>query len=150
MLALQERRRRLQRRHPAVGDPQLGSRARRPAAQPGRRSAYIVALPTYAATAWYHNRLTDRPADLAAFLDQVETFATTDYAQALSKGNDLPAAERQAVAEKLSAFTGLPVAYLLKTNLRIDYGAFQKELLAGETLTTGTLDTRFSGATSIP
>ena len=121
-----------------------------PELNPGVDLPYIVSLPTYAATAWYHNRVTDRPADLRSFLDQVETFATTDYAQALLKGNDLPAAERQAVAEKLSAFTGLPVAYLLKTNLRIEYGAFQKELLAGETLTTGTLDTRFSGATLDP
>jgi carboxypeptidase C (cathepsin A) len=38
------------------------------------------------------------------------------------------------------------VPYLLKTNLRIEYGAFQKELLAEQGLTTGTLDTRFVGA----
>ena len=42
------------------------------------------------------------------------------------------------------------MAYLLKTNLRIEYGAFQKELLADAELTTGTLDTRFVGATLDP
>ena len=52
--------------------------------------------------------------------------------------------------EQLSAYTGLSVPYLLKTNLRIEYGAFQKELLADQEQTTGTLDTRFVGATLDP
>lgn len=121
-----------------------------PQVNPGIDMPYIVALPTYAATAWYHNRIANRPADLKSYLAQVETFATTDYASALLKGNDLPADERQRIAERLSAFTGLPVAYLLKTNLRIEYGAFQKELLADQEATTGTLDTRFVGATLDP
>ena len=70
--------------------------------------------------------------------------------QALIQGNDLPDAERQRIAQQLSAYTGLSVPYLLKTNLRIEYGAFQKELLADQGLTTGTLDTRFVGATLDP
>jgi carboxypeptidase C (cathepsin A) len=122
-------------------DPQLN---------PGNDLSYVVALPTYAATAWYHNRVANRPADLQSFLAQVETFATTDYALALMKGNELPDAERQRIAQQLSAYTGLSVAYLLKTNLRIEYGAFQKELLADQSATTGTLDTRFVGATLDP
>jgi carboxypeptidase C (cathepsin A) len=92
----------------------------------------------------------NRPADLRAFLDRVEAFATGDYAQALLKGNNLPDAERQRIAQQLSAYTGLSVPYLLKSNLRIEYGAFQKELLGGKALTTGTLDTRFVGATLDP
>jgi carboxypeptidase C (cathepsin A) len=91
-------------------DPQLN---------PGIDMPYIVALPTYAATAWYFDKVPNRPADLKAFLAQVENFATTDYAQALIKGDALSDPERQRVAERLSAFTGLSVAYLLKTNLRI-------------------------------
>ena len=122
-------------------DPQLN---------PGIDLSYVVALPTYAATAWYHNRVANRPADLQSFLAQVETFATTDYALALMKGNELPDAERQRIAQQLSAYTGLSVAYLLKTNLRIEYGAFQKELLADQSATTATLDTRFVGATLDP
>ena len=122
-------------------DPQLN---------PGIDTPYIVALPTYAATAWYFNRVANKPADLRAFLNQVEAFATGDYAAALMKGDALPADERRRVAEQLSAYTGLPVAYLLKTNLRIEYGAFQKELMADQEMTTGTLDTRFVGATLDP
>ena len=111
---------------------------------------YVVALPSYAATAWYHHRLPDPPQDLRTLLGQVEHFATTDYALALTRGNGLSSTQRQAIAEKLHAYTGLPVAYLLKANLRIEYGAFQKELLGDQDLTTGTLDTRFTGPTIDP
>ena len=121
-----------------------------PQVNPGVDLPYVVSLPTYAATAWYHNRVASRPADLQTFLAQVEAFATGEYALALMKGNDLPDAERQRVAQQLSGFTGLSVPYLLKTNLRIEYGAFQKELLAGQDATVGTLDTRFVGATIDP
>ena len=111
---------------------------------------YVVALPTYAATAWYHHKLPNQPQDLLPFIHQVEHFATTDYALALMRGNSLAPAQRQAIAEKLHAYTGLPTSYLLKANLRIEYGAFQKELLADEDLTTGTPDTRFTGPTLDP
>jgi carboxypeptidase C (cathepsin A) len=122
-------------------DPQLN---------PGIDTPYIVALPTYAATAWYFNKVHNRPADLRAFLSEVEQFATTDYAHALSKGNTLSEPERQRIAAQLAAYTGLSVPYLLKSDLRIEYGAFQKELFGNEQLTTGTLDTRFVGATLDP
>ena len=110
---------------------------------------YVVALPTYAATAWYHNRIQRPGGSLQDFLAEVERFATTDYLSALVKGNDLSADERQRMAERLSAYTGLSVAYLLKTDLRIAYGAFQRELLGAGQI-TGTLDTRYTGAAVDP
>ena len=119
-------------------DPQLN---------PSIDEPYMVTLPTYAATAWYHKKLPTMPAALAPFLAEVEKFATTDYALALLQGNALSESQRQAIAAKLHEYTGLSVAYLLKTNLRIQYGAFQKELFGDEALTTGTLDTRFTGPT---
>jgi carboxypeptidase C (cathepsin A) len=121
-----------------------------PELNPGIDMPYVVALPTYAATAWYFDKVPNRPADLQAFLAGVEQFATTDYMAALLKGDALPDAEKQRIAQQLSAYTGLPVPYLLKTNLRIEYGAFQKELFGDQALTTGTLDTRFVGATLDP
>jgi carboxypeptidase C (cathepsin A) len=121
-----------------------------PQINPGIDMPYVVSLPTYAATAWHFNKVANRPADLRAFLAEVEQFATGDYANALIQGNDLPDGERQRIAQRLSAYTGLSVAYLLKTNLRIEYGAFQKELLGEQGLTTGTLDTRYVGATLDP
>jgi len=122
-------------------DPQLN---------PGIDMPYVVALPTYAATAWYFNKVPNRHPDLRAFLTEVENFATGEYEQALLKGNELTPAERQRIAQRLAAYTGLSISYLLKSNLRVEYGAFQKELLADRELTTGTLDTRFLGATLDP
>jgi carboxypeptidase C (cathepsin A) len=117
-----------------------------PEFNPGTDEAYIVTLPTFAATAWYHNRLPgDKPADLEAFLRQVETFANGDYAQALQAGAELDPARREAVAEQLAKYTGLPVAYILRADLRVNGGMFEKNLQDAEGLTTGRLDSRFSG-----
>jgi carboxypeptidase C (cathepsin A) len=122
-----------------------------PEFNPGVDQGYITALPTYAATAWYHNKLPGtRPADLEGFLHQVEQFATGDYAQALQAGSELDPARRQAIAEKLAAYTGLPAAYILKADLRVTGGMFEKELLGADDRTTGRLDTRFSGPSIDP
>ncbi|MBE7218670.1 MAG: peptidase S10 [Caulobacteraceae bacterium] len=117
-----------------------------PQFNPGTDQAYIVALPTYAATAWYHNRLQGgRPADLKAYLAEVQRFATGEYAQALQAGSELDAATRQRVAERFARYTGLPVAYVLKADLRVNGGMFEKMLQDAYGVTTGRLDTRFSG-----
>jgi carboxypeptidase C (cathepsin A) len=108
--------------------------------------AYVAALPTYAATAWYHNRLPGgRPAQLEPFLADVERFATGDYAAALIKGNDLPEAERKAIAEKLAGYSGLMTDYWLRANLRVNVGQFNRNLLDATGQTVGRLDTRFAG-----
>ena len=117
-----------------------------PQFNPGTDQAYIAALPTYAATAWYHNLLPGgRPGELEPFLKQVEAFASGDYALALQAGADLDPARKQAIAEQYAKFTGLPVAYVLKADLRVDGGMFEKTLQDQDGLTTGRLDTRFSG-----
>ena len=122
-----------------------------PESNPGIDQSYIAALPTYAATAWYHNRLNgQRPADLQAFLNEVEQFATTDYAVALQAGAALDPQRRQAIAERLSGYTGLPAEYILRANLRISGGEFEKTLQDPQGLTTGRLDTRFAGPTMDP
>ncbi|HWA04502.1 MAG TPA: hypothetical protein VG819_13355 [Rhizomicrobium sp.] len=123
----------------------------RPEFNPGVNLPYQLALPTYAATAWYHNKLPGKkPQDLAKFVQSVERFAMGEYAQALSAGAGLSKARRIAVANRLHAFTGLPVWYILKANLRIDGGEFEKTLQDDMGLTTGRLDTRFSGVTLDP
>lgn len=117
----------------------------RPTGNPGVDLPYQTVLPTYAATAWYHHKLPGEHADLPAFLTEVENFAMGDYGRALAAGSDLPAAERAAIAEKLHEYTGLPVDYILKADLRIDGGEFRQTLQSGDGMTTGRLDTRFAG-----
>ena len=122
-----------------------------PELNPGTDEAYVVTLPTYAATAWYHNRLAGgRPAELEPYLAEVEQFANGEYASALQAGSELDPARKEAVAEKLARYTGLPVGYVLKANLRIDGGEFEKTLQDADGLTTGRLDTRFSGPSMDP
>ncbi len=106
---------------------------------------YELYLPTMAATAWYHDKLPQKPADLPAFLQQVRSFALGDYAHALSQGDNLSKAESQAIAQQLHDYTGLPVKYILDAKLRITPERFEKELLRGEARTTGRLDARFMG-----
>jgi carboxypeptidase C (cathepsin A) len=117
---------------------------------PGIDVPYILALPTFAATAYYHKRLPAQPAALEPFLAEVEQFAVSDYASALAQGTQLPEATRQAIAEKLHQYTGLPVAYVLKADLRVNVGQFNHNLQGNEDLTTGRLDSRFSGPTIDP
>jgi len=117
-----------------------------PEANPGAEVPYELALPTYAATAWYHHKLgSDAPQDLDALVAEVEHFALTDYAVALQQGSSLSAADRDAMAAKLHKYTGLPVDYIKKARLRITGGEFEKELQDGQDTTTGRIDTRFAG-----
>jgi carboxypeptidase C (cathepsin A) len=113
---------------------------------PGNVEGYVTQLPTYAATAWYHNRISGgRPPALEPFLKEAEHFATTEYASALAQGNEIDPTLKQQIAEKLAHYTGLPSAYILKGDLRIDGPTFSKQLQDEAGLTTGRLDTRFSG-----
>ena len=117
-----------------------------PSFNPGVDTAYITALPTMAATAWYHQRLPGtRPAELEPFLKEVEQFAISDYAAALQQGGRLDPAARQKIAERLSGYLGIPVDYLLKSDLRISGGQFSQQLQLPGGLTTGRIDTRYSG-----
>ncbi len=119
-------------------------------ARPGMDLPYELALPTYAATAWYHKKLPNQPATLEPFLKEVEDFALGEYMHALAEGNNLGDAEKQQVAEKLHDYTGLPVAYLMKANLRVNGGEFEKTLEDEADMTTGRYDTRFLGPTLDP
>ena len=121
-----------------------------PGANPGVDLPYVLGLPTYAATAFYHKKLPTQPAALEPFLAEVEQFTMGPYAHALALGTDVGADEKQQVAGKLHEYTGLPVAYLLKANLRVTGPEFEKTLQDDSDVTTGRLDTRFSGPTLNP
>lgn len=113
---------------------------------PGNELPYILFLPTYAATAWYHQRLD--PAlqqNLRATLDEVEAFALGEYALALLKGALLSPEERAEIVRKLARYTGLSSEYIEASHLRIKDNRFVKELLREARRTVGRLDSRFQG-----
>ncbi len=114
---------------------------------PGDDRPYIYYLPSYAAVAWYHKVLKNQPVDLPTFIEEARQYAQGEYASALFKGAKLTAAEKAAVARKLSYFTGLSEDYLLKANLRVTLAQFNVELQRSRGLTTGRIDARFSGYT---
>jgi len=112
----------------------------------GNDLPFLLFLPTYAATALYHNKVTLAAGeDRKTFLAAVEAFALREYALALLQGDRLPAAERQQIVQQLAAYTGLTPTYIEETNLRIEIHRFVKELLRNERRTVGRLDTRFQG-----
>jgi carboxypeptidase C (cathepsin A) len=107
----------------------------------------VLFLPTYAATAWYHQQL---PADLQAkplkaVLAEVEQWTGTDYVLALLKGDALQGAERVAIVQKLARYTGLSETVIEQSNLRIDIQRFCKELMRDDKRTVGRLDSRYIG-----
>ena len=112
---------------------------------PGDDISYLVHFPTYASTAWYHNRVKDKGENLESFLNNVRSFTEEDYASALLKGDKLTAAEKAVIAQKLEDFSGLSKDYWLKADLRVTNGEFFQELFRKEGLTVGRLDSRFTG-----
>jgi carboxypeptidase C (cathepsin A) len=107
-------------------------------------TSYLTYLPSMAATAWYHKK-TGQGKSLESFIEESRIFTYDTYAAALYKGSLLSEAEKNKIAEKLSYFTGLDKAYIIKSNLRILMNRFRKELLADQGLAIGQLDGRYMG-----
>jgi carboxypeptidase C (cathepsin A) len=114
---------------------------------PQNNDPYVQFLPSYAASAWYHQKL---PANLqsktlAEVVDAARTFAGSNYVLALARGDQVPAAEKQQLADTLSRFTGLPASDILLWKLKIRDELFFTHLLRPEGKVLGRLDARFSG-----
>lgn len=112
---------------------------------PGFDQEFIRYIPSYAATAWYHHKIANPPADVATIVQQAREWAAGPYTAALAQGSSLDPATRQQIAQQMSALTGLPVQYILDSNLRVDLQRFRKELLRDQRLTVGRYDSRYTG-----
>lgn len=111
----------------------------------GNDVPYPLGLPTFAATSWYHKKLDPKYNSLSSLLQEVQQFATTEYAAALIKGDRLPEAERASVIDRLHDYTGLSRDYLDQVNLRLSVGRYNKELMRKDKKTVGRLDSRITG-----
>ena len=107
--------------------------------------SYELYLPSYAAVAWYHNKLPNKPADLPAFLKRARQFALGEYADALQVGDSISTSQEAAVIQKLHDFTGLSKTYLKDAKLRVSPARFMKQLLRNEARTIGRYDARYEG-----
>ena len=113
----------------------------------GNEMPYIMFLPGYTATAWYHKKL---PADmqqrsLKDVVQMARDYAANEYLLTLMKGDRLTQPETTATVQKLHSFTGLSEDFIRRSNLRISDSRFFKELLRDSGKTTGRLDSRFTG-----
>src|SRR3954469_10867747 len=113
--------------------------------QPGLDRDFINYLPSYAATAWYHHKMANPPATVEQAAAQARAFAQGPYASALEKGQTISPQERDAVAQQMSALTGLSPDFIERANLRVDLSRFRKELLRNERETLGRYDSRYTG-----
>src|SRR5579859_6457580 len=94
----------------------------------GNDLPYVLYLPTYTATAWYHKKLSaELQGDLRQTLHEVEKFALSDYTLALMKGNKLGADKTKEIAGKLARYTGLSEDYIVRSNLRVPIFRFARE-----------------------
>ena len=112
---------------------------------PGSDALFIGNLPSYAAIAWHYEKISHKGKDEKAFLDEVRAFARGPYAEALAQGQNLPQAQVDAIAAKLSSYTGLSAAYIKEANLRVSPARFRKELLRDRREIVGRYDARFEG-----
>ncbi|MFZ1749325.1 MAG: peptidase S10 [Saprospiraceae bacterium] len=111
----------------------------------GNDLPYMLFLPTYSASAWYHKKLNPQFDELESLMTEVRKFAFGEYSNALTLGDKLSASDKNLIAEKLSIYTGLSKQFVLGTNLRINIQQFCKELRRSDGLTIGRLDSRFTG-----
>ncbi len=108
---------------------------------------YMLYVPTYCATAYYHNKLDDelQNRDFRELLHEVEQWSEEVYSVALAKGDRLSEEDTDTIAEQLSKYTGLSKRFILGADLRINIMSFCKELVRDEKRAVGRLDSRFVG-----
>jgi carboxypeptidase C (cathepsin A) len=107
---------------------------------------YILLIPSFTMIAGYHKKLPpDLLQDMAKARQESEQWASTEYAQALAKGDALSPAERQRVISQMARYTGLSTQLIDDANLRVDVPKFTHNLLLDQKLRVGRLDGRFTG-----
>jgi carboxypeptidase C (cathepsin A) len=113
----------------------------------GNDLPYVLYLPSYSATAWFHKKLPSdlQQQDLEKTLNEARRWAGTEYAAALAQGDAISPDLRRSIVEHLARYTGLSAEYIENANLRIEAGEFRKELLRHEKRSVGRLDSRFKG-----
>ncbi|HBB26584.1 MAG TPA: peptidase S10, partial [Bacteroidetes bacterium] len=116
----------------------------------GNDLPFATFLPTYAASAWYHKKLAPEMQSLKLedVVSRAREFAMGDYTLALMKGSAMSDAERSAIIEKISRFTGLSREYIDKADLRPVIFRFCQELLRDKGLVIGRFDSRYTGTIS--
>jgi carboxypeptidase C (cathepsin A) len=118
----------------------------------GNDLPHILYLPSYAATAWYHKKLSKelQAKPVEEVLEEAEAFATGEYNQALLLGSALKDEQRSKVVKQMARLTGLSEAFVEASNLRVPLYRYAAELLRKERKVLGRFDSRFTSLVQDP
>lgn len=119
---------------------------------PGNDLPYAMFLPGYAASAWYHKKAASdlQSKSLNDVLQDAEAFVENEYLTALYQGDRLSAARKQELADKLSAYLGLPANYVRQLDDRVPDSLFFTHLLNESNRVIGRFDSRYTGVRANP
>lgn len=104
---------------------------------------FLNNLPTMAAAAWVHHRLSGE-LTLDQAVEAARKFAQSDYLAALYAGNRVSAEEQQRLASRLAELTAVPREAWLAANLRIGLREFSELLLKVQGQRIGAYDARYT------
>jgi carboxypeptidase C (cathepsin A) len=109
--------------------------------------ADALSLPYYTATAWYHKKLPGdlQQKDLVDALKEAEKFTLDELIPVLAQGGFADEQKKDAIATKISRYSGLSKQVVLQHNLAVPTDYFWKELLRDQSFTVGRLDSRYRG-----
>ena len=114
--------------------------------RPANVTSYVVSLPTLAAIAWSHGKAKADGKTFDQFIDEVQTYARTEYLTALFQGSSLDEAARERVAARLQDYTGIAQSFYLSNALKISKERYRRELLKDQHQLLGMVDARYARA----
>lgn len=118
--------------------------------RPGNAISFATNITALAAVAAYHGRVDTKGKSVSDFVDEAHAFGMSDYLQALVKGSEISEPERQDIARRLQAFTGIGADYYLAHDLIISKVDFVSELLKDKGQVLGMYDARYAGPAAAP
>ncbi|MFP4317314.1 MAG: S10 family peptidase [Desulfovibrionales bacterium] len=110
---------------------------------------YVLALPTYAATAAYHGRAGQEDVPFADVVAEAEAYALTGYLLALHHGAGPPAQQKEFV-RKTAELTGLPEDVVARQDGRIGSYTFVTNFFKDQNRFMGIMDTTVLGVDPDP
>lgn len=103
-----------------------------------------LSIPTFAATAWYHERLWPEKS-LEEVVDYARRFAFDEYAPFLLQPSRLNPIEKYFFEKRLAEITGLSEEIVRRYNCRINESIYTAEFFWPERKILGGIDTRYVG-----
>lgn len=112
----------------------------------GNDLPYMLYLPSYTATAFYHKKLApELQKSLEVTLKEAERLAVGAYNEALAKGDRLTDVDYKAIVAKVARLTGVDQKYVDNSDLRMELMHYLRELLRDQKMIAGRLDSRLTG-----